>query len=281
MSCAPAALAARSTASASGSTFIRAMFSEMVPSNSSTVCEMKPTCWPSRSGSHWSSAAPSSRTLPLAGRQMPTRARTSEVLPAPLGPMMPSASPALRPKRTLATTGFVPPGRDDRDLLDLEAALGLRQRGRRPLRRGARERLRQPRDALAGADEGAPVRDGGLDRSERAAHHDRGGDHGAGGQFLPDHEIGAEPEDHRLQQEPQHLRDAAEGAGDVAQAGGGRDIAVVDPGPALRQRTAHAHRHDGLAVAALRLHHDRAPARVLREHAAPARGWRARSGASS
>ena len=41
---------------------------------------------------------------------MPTRARTSEVLPAPLGPMMPSASPVLSANRTLATTGFVPPG---------------------------------------------------------------------------------------------------------------------------------------------------------------------------
>ena len=114
-------------------------------------------------------------------------------------------------------------------------------------------------------DEGAPIRDGGLDRSERATHHDRGGDHGASGQLLADHEIGAQPQDHRLQQKPQHLRGAAKAAGDVAQAGGGRDIAVVDPGPALRQRTAHSHRHDGLAAAPLRLHHDRAPARVLRK----------------
>src|SRR4051812_50143417 len=41
---------------------------------------------------------------------MPTRARTREVLPAPLGPMMPTAWPALSANRTLATTGFVPPG---------------------------------------------------------------------------------------------------------------------------------------------------------------------------
>ena len=157
--------------------------------------------------------------------------------------------------------------RDDGDVLDIEAARRPRQRGDLPLRRGAREHLRQPGDALAGADEGAPIGDGGLDRSERAAHHDRGGDHGAGGHFLADHEIGAEPEDHRLQQEPQHLRDAAEAAGDVAQAGDGCDVAVVDPGPTLRQRPGHSHRHDGLAVAALRLDHDLAPARVLRDHA--------------
>ena len=62
MSCAPAARAARMTASASGAPLILAIFSEIVPSNSSPVCERKPTCSPRRSGSHWSSAAPSSRT---------------------------------------------------------------------------------------------------------------------------------------------------------------------------------------------------------------------------
>ena len=178
---------------------------------------------------------------------------------------MPSAWPVLSGKSHVGDDGFRAPGRDHGDVLDLEAARRPRQRGDLPLRRGARERLRQPGDALARADEGAPIGDGGFDRSERAPHHDRGGDHGAGGHFLADHEIGAQPEDHRLQQEPQHLRGAAEAAGDVAQAGGGRDIAVVDPGPALPKRTAHSHRHDGLAAAALRLHHDRAPARVLRE----------------
>jgi hypothetical protein len=110
MSCAPAARDARSTALESGATLIRAMFSATVPSNSSTVCEMNPTCRPRASASHWSSAAPSSRTLPFAGRQIPTSVRTSEVLPAPLGPMMPTASPALRAKRAPVTIGVVPPG---------------------------------------------------------------------------------------------------------------------------------------------------------------------------
>ena len=178
---------------------------------------------------------------------------------------MPNGLAGLERKSHVGDHGFRAPGRDHGDVLDLEAARRPRQRGDLPLRRGARERLRQAGDGLARADEGAPIGDGGFDRSERAPHHDRGGDHGAGGHFLADHEIGAQPEDHRLQQEPQHLRGAAETAGDVAQAGGGRDIAVVDPGPALPKRTAHSHRHDGLAAAALRLHHDRAPARVLRE----------------
>jgi hypothetical protein len=46
------------------------------------------------------------------------------------------------------------------------------------------------RASASGVDESAPVRDGGFDRSERATHDDRSGDHGAGGQFPPDHEIG-------------------------------------------------------------------------------------------
>ena len=63
---------ARSTASASGLTLILAMFSEMVPSTTRTVCEMKPICWPSCSVSQWSSAhRPGAH--PLAGRQMPTQ----------------------------------------------------------------------------------------------------------------------------------------------------------------------------------------------------------------
>ena len=114
------------------------------------------------------------------------------------------------------------------------------------------------------ADESAPVRDGGFDRRERATHHDGGGDHGAGGQFQPEHEIGAKAEHQRLQQEPQHLRHAAERARDIAQAGGGADVAVVDPAPTLRQRSGHSHCHDGLAAAALGVHHDRAHPGVLR-----------------
>ena len=117
---------------------------------------------------------------------------------------------------------------------------------------------------MAGRNKSAPVRDGGFDRRERATHHDRSSDHGAGGQFQPDHKIGAKAEHQRLQQEPQHLRNAAERAGDIAQAYGGADIAVVNPVPTLSQRPAHPHRYDGLAIAALGVHHDRACPGVLR-----------------
>ena len=55
-----------------------------------------------------------------------------------------------------------------------------------------RQHLRQPRHALPGADKATPVGDGDFDRRQCTAHHDRGGDHGAGGQFLLNHQIGTE-----------------------------------------------------------------------------------------
>ena len=73
---------------------------------------------------------------------MPTRVRTSEVLPAPLGPMMPALG-QLEAEAHAATIGVVPPV-ERRHLFDVEAALGLWQRGHRPLGLGARERLDRP-----------------------------------------------------------------------------------------------------------------------------------------
>ena len=187
---------------------------------------------------------------------MPTRARTREVLPAPLGPMIPSAWPVLSEKCALVTIGFVPPGgRTTRcSTSRLRAGCGSAVTSRFGAARvsASDSRVMLWRAAMKARQLAIAVSIG----RERAAHHDRGGDHGAGGHFLADHEIGAQTEDHRLQQEPQHLRYAAEGAGDVAQAGDGRDVAVVDPCPTLSQRPGHSHRHDGLAAAALRLHHD-------------------------
>ncbi len=142
-------------------------------------------------------------------------------------------------------------GRPHRELLDIEAAHRLGQgRGRAP-RLGLGERAGQARHALAGGHEAAPVGDRGLDRRERAPHHDRGGDHRAGGQLLLDHEVGAEPEHDRLQQQAQHLGDAAVGAGDVARAPDIGDILVVGARPALRHHISHSHRADGLAVVAV------------------------------
>ncbi len=55
-------------------------------------------------------AAPSIRTAPRAGCHTPTSARTSEVLPEPLGPTIPRASPAFTAKLTLPRTAALPSG---------------------------------------------------------------------------------------------------------------------------------------------------------------------------
>ncbi|KFC67361.1 hypothetical protein FG93_03973 [Bosea sp. LC85] len=55
---------------------------------------------PSAASGHCASSAPSSRTEPRNTGQIPVRARTSVVLPPPLGPIRPSAVPAFRSKPT-------------------------------------------------------------------------------------------------------------------------------------------------------------------------------------
>ena len=119
---------------------------------------------------------------------------------------------------------------------------------------------RQAPDAVARGDKAAPVGDRGLDRRQRAPHHDRGGDHRAGGHLLPDHEIGAEAEDRRLHQQPQHLGEAAVGIDDVARAADRVDVTVVDLRPARGERAGHSHRDDRGDVAAAGFDHGRAQA---------------------
>ena len=57
-------------------------------------------CRPNASGDHWSSAAPSKRTLPRTGCHTPTKARARDDLPDALGPTMPSALPLFISKET-------------------------------------------------------------------------------------------------------------------------------------------------------------------------------------
>ena len=65
---------------------------------------------PSTSDDHWSSAAPSSRTLPRTGCQTPTSARISDDLPEPLGPITPRPLPASSAKVTSCTMRRWSPG---------------------------------------------------------------------------------------------------------------------------------------------------------------------------
>ena len=103
--------------------------------------------------SHWSSAAPSSRTLPRTGRQTPTSTRASEDLPEALGPIMPSPLPALSAKATSCTTRRCAPGGDGAHALDRQA------RARRGQRQGfAALRQAPPAARRDASSSGAPRR---------------------------------------------------------------------------------------------------------------------------
>ncbi len=152
--------------------------------------------------------------------------------------MTPSTSPAESRKSTLVRIALVPSGRGDRRRpRPSRLPRRLRQLGDAAAPRGSRaERFRQAPDAVARRDKAPPVGDRGLDRRQRASHHDGGGDHRAGGHLLPDHQVGAEAEDCRLHQQPQHLGDAAEGIDHVARAADRRRRDGRSPSPIASAR---------------------------------------------
>ena len=69
-----------------------------------------------------------------------------------------------------------------------------------------------------------------------------------------DDEPGADRQNCRLQQQPQHLRHGAESAGDVAGAAARQNVTAIKAAPALRDAADHAHGRDRFGVAAARLH---------------------------
>ena len=146
-------------------------------------------------------------------------------------------------------------GRHDADGFDRQAAsTGLQQRHGALCWRQRVEQLVQPMPALARGDKALPVGDGQIDRRQRPRAQDRAGDDDAGGRFLVDDEIGADPEHRRLQHHAHHLGDGAEAAGDVAGALIAGQIFLVGLAPALGQPARHAHgdQHFGVAPAGRR-----------------------------
>jgi hypothetical protein len=111
----------------------------------------------------------------------------------------------------------------------------------------------QPRDALARGDELLPAPERDLDRCQRAAHHDRRGDHDAARCMVRDHEIGADAQHPRLQHVTQHLRTRPQIGLHVGGADIFAQIAFIDLGPAHAEPLGHAERANDLGIALRRV----------------------------
>ena len=164
-------------------------------------------CRPSASGDHWSSAAPSNRTLPRTGCHAPTINRAKDDFPEALGPMMARPSPLLSAKvdilqaRPADCRGASADGFDgQRPAMASATASGCLRIGQH------QQELIQTLIGLARSDEAFPIGDGELDRRERPRDQDRARDDHASGRLLIDHEISAEAEHQRL-----HIRAARRG----------------------------------------------------------------------
>ncbi len=151
---------------------------------------------------------------PRAGFQMPTSARASDDLPDPLGPMTPSAVPAVeREARPRAARPPWLPGGATLSAVTRSDWRGAGS-GTRACSAGvAGERVESRAPALPRGDEGAPVRDRELDRRERARGEDGRRDDDARARFLLDHQIRAKRQHGGLQHEAQDARRAAEAGG--------------------------------------------------------------------
>src|SRR5262245_20140914 len=121
--------------------------------------------------------------LPRTGCQTPTRRRTSEDFPEPLGPITPRPCPASSSNATSWTTIFATPGGATR-AFDGEPVRRRLQLHRRQLRRGDLQQPVQPMPALARGDEALPVCDCKIDWCERARTENRSGDNDAGAGLL-------------------------------------------------------------------------------------------------
>ena len=186
--------------------------------------------------------------MPRTGCQTPTSARISEDLPEPLGPIAETVAGGEREGDVLHDEALIA-RRNHGDALDREPAGGRLQLGRHRLRRHLLQQAGQALPALAGRDEGFPVRDGKIDRRQRAGRQDRARDDDAGGRLLVDDEIGADREHGGLQHHAQHLGDRAEAAGDVARSLIADEIFFVGLAPALVHPAGHAHRHHHFGIA--------------------------------
>ena len=139
-------------------------------------------------------------------------------------------------------------GRRHREPLRLQDRAGCGQRRAVLLQRRLLQQLRQRAPRVQHALQQRPLRHRLIDRRERAPQQDRGRDHHAEAHLAVDREPGAEPQHHRLEEEPERLRGDAEEAAPVR----GRERAVEqlvpEPARARDHRVLHTEAGHGLAA---------------------------------
>ena len=218
-------------------------------------------CAPSSSRSQRAMSAPSSRTAPACGCQMPSISRTSVVLPDALGPMTPRLSPgssakldALDQRRRLAaganttrSTSSRPRGAGSASCGTVRVRHGL---AAEPLPRAAR------------IDQRFPAADQVLDRLQRAAEQDGRRDHDAGRGVGADHEPGADAEHRHLQGLAQRCARARQARRRARRGAPARRAARRAAAASRDRRRRHAHADDHLGVARQRFGVLRARARA-------------------
>ena len=139
------------------------------------------------------------------------------------------------------------------DLARDEAAAGRRQLGAALVVGDKREGCAEALMRLTSTDQRAPLADEKLDRRQRAAHDDRGGDHRAGRQLMVERQPGADAEDGDLQRHADELGDRLEDGDAVAGDRLPGDAVFVEARPAFGQRAEHAHGVNHFGVAADKL----------------------------
>ena len=219
---------------------------------------------PSVAGGHWSSAAPSSRTLPAHRRPDADERAHQRRLARGAGAddAERPGRPRARSRRPATTTLLRARRRHGSAPSTREPCARRRQRHRRLLGRQPRQQLGQAAPALAGADEALPVGDRELDRRERARRQDRAGDDDAGRRLAA-----GSPDRRRRRARPTAAPcggpcdSRAEAAGDVGDALLGATCIARWLAPQRGRSGRHAHRVQHLGVAAAGLGEARCAAR--------------------
>src|SRR5580693_3812791 len=147
--------------------------------------------WRPRSAlSHWSIAAPSSRTTPCLAGHIPTSAFESEVFPDALAPSSANPVPAFSENEISDTIGLSVPGA--------------------VTQRPCTEISRHGRGSATCGNELFPRPERDFDRRQGPAHQDRRGDHDTARCLVGNHEIGTDAQHPRLQHIAHYLRTRSE-----------------------------------------------------------------------